>query len=388
MLTRPQRIVFVGHDASLSGAPILLLQLLLLLRQQKGITITLVIHRGGPLMDAYREHFDVILLKPEGYGKKKNPVKRLLEILQNRRQMLSFKRKVAASDLVFSNTIVNGRLMKKIAAAGKPVVTYVHELENVIKDYKRSGDAVYPGLETGVIAYPSQKVKETVLQYYAIPESRLRRLSYYFPFSPDAAQKVRAAEDFRKRFHIPDNTFLIGGMGVACNRKGTDLFIDVCAAVTRVNPDIRFCWTGVFETPETERDLRQQVAEKQLGEKIIFTGPVPHSYYNTAAFDLFFLSSREDPYPLVVLEAAFMEVPAVCFSPSGGITEFVGEDAGWIVPGFSVEEAAATILGLAGNADAVHAKGKRACEKSIALHANPSLILQQFEELLALSGLS
>src|SRR5690606_11384990 len=121
MLTRPQRIVFVGHEASLGGAPLLLLQLLLLRRHQPGIAITLVIHRGGPLMDAYREHFDVTLLKPEGYGKQNNPVKRLLEILQNRGQMLSFKRKVAAADLVFSNTIVNGRLMRKIAAAGKPV---------------------------------------------------------------------------------------------------------------------------------------------------------------------------------------------------------------------------------------------------------------------------
>lgn len=388
MLTGPpKRIVFIGHDASLSGAPILLLQLLLLLKQQENIGISLVIHRGGPLEDAYRQHFDVLVLKPQGYGKEKNLFERLKGILANRLRMLSFLRKVSAADMVFSNTIVNGKLIRKIARFKKPLVTYVHELGNVIREYKRSGDADYPGLEDGVIAYPSLKVKETVLASYSVGEDHLSRLSYYFPFTQEQQLKTNAAKDFRTRFGISENVFLVGGMGVACNRKGTDLFIEVCVAVTQAQANIKFCWIGVFETPEDERLLRKMVAEHGLEDKIIFTGPMPHNYYNLAAFDIFFLSSREDPYPLVVTEAAFMEVPAICFAPSGGITEFIGDDAGWIVPGFSVQIAAETILQSAANKEEIYRKGRLALGKAMQLHANPALILQQFRGLLSMAGL-
>jgi glycosyltransferase involved in cell wall biosynthesis len=42
--------------------------------------------------------------------------------------------------------------------------------------------------------------------------------------------------------------------------------------------------------------------------------------------------SREDPYPLVMLNAAAFSTLTVCFEGSGGPPEFVGNDAGVTVP--------------------------------------------------------
>jgi glycosyltransferase involved in cell wall biosynthesis len=48
--------------------------------------------------------------------------------------------------------------------------------------------------------------------------------------------------------------------------------------------------------------------------------------------DVFALTSREDPFPLVMLEAAARRLPIVCFEASGGGPEFVGNERGYIAP--------------------------------------------------------
>jgi glycosyltransferase involved in cell wall biosynthesis len=51
-----------------------------------------------------------------------------------------------------------------------------------------------------------------------------------------------------------------------------------------------------------------------------------------AGMDIFALTSREDPFPLVMLEAGACGVPVVCFDQTGGGPEFVAHDAGLIAP--------------------------------------------------------
>jgi glycosyltransferase involved in cell wall biosynthesis len=44
--------------------------------------------------------------------------------------------------------------------------------------------------------------------------------------------------------------------------------------------------------------------------------------------DVFMLSSREDTYPLVVVEAASLGVPTIYFDQSGGIYDFIDAQSG------------------------------------------------------------
>jgi glycosyltransferase involved in cell wall biosynthesis len=78
-----------------------------------------------------------------------------------------------------------------------------------------------------------------------------------------------------------------------------------------------------------------------------FVGPKPHPLPYFSLFDAFLLTSREDPFPLVCLEAAALATPIVCFEDAGGMPEFVGEDAGFVVPYLDVPRAADSILALA-----------------------------------------
>ena len=65
-----------------------------------------------------------------------------------------------------------------------------------------------------------------------------------------------------------------------------------------------------------------------------------------AALDLFSLTSREDPFPVAMLEAAAAGLPIVCFQDSGGGPEFVGGDAGVCVAYADVEGMAGVCLEL------------------------------------------
>ena len=51
-----------------------------------------------------------------------------------------------------------------------------------------------------------------------------------------------------------------------------------------------------------------------LGDRIKFVGPLEQPAQLFAAMDVFALTSREDPFPLVMLEAAAAGIPFVCFA--------------------------------------------------------------------------
>ncbi len=65
----------------------------------------------------------------------------------------------------------------------------------------------------------------------------------------------------------------------------------------------------------------------------LLKGDEYYSWLN--ACDAFLLTSMVDPYPLVMLEAAYLQKPIIAFD-SGGVTEFVKEGMGKIVPYYCV----------------------------------------------------
>lgn len=380
---QPLKIVAVGHEASLSGAPILLFNLFALLKEKSACSIEFAILRDGPLTPMYKALFPVLILKSSTYGKEINLLHKAYNFINNKIQLVRLALRIFNCDFIFSNTVVNGKVIRLFSLFGKPVITYVHELESVIDTYLLLGDAVYSIASSDVFAYPSNKVRSLLLHKYSISPKKLLPLSYYFPFKnsstiPDFSMNINIWE----KYGIAKSDFVVGGMGFASERKGTDLFVDVFNLVYSKNQDIKFCWIGDFENDEFKRMVHGKIPNDALGKNIIFTGPLLNSFSNYTAMDLFFLSSREDPYPLVVLEAAWMGKPSICFKNSGGIPEFVEDDAGWIVENYDMHSVCNKILDLFNNHTEIETKGNCAREKVVRLHGDGDLVSAQFEHLL------
>jgi glycosyltransferase involved in cell wall biosynthesis len=110
---------------------------------------------------------------------------------------------------------------------------------------------------------------------------------------------------------------------------------------------VRFQWVGVSDSVEDQ--FYASIAEKMgIGTYVEFVPATadPGSFYRN--FDVFAMTSWEDPCPLVVFENMALGVPVVCFAGGGGAPEQVGE-TGVVVVDFSPLKMANCIAGLVRN---------------------------------------
>jgi glycosyltransferase involved in cell wall biosynthesis len=81
--------------------------------------------------------------------------------------------------------------------------------------------------------------------------------------------------------------------------------------------------------------------------------------------------SREDPFPLVCLEAAATGKPVLCFDRGGGMPEFVRDDAGCVVPYLDLGAMAKCIVKLQQDPARCAALGHTAQARARAQHNIP-----------------
>lgn len=370
-----RKLLVVSHEASYTGAPILLLHLLQLLKDELFLSFHIVIVRGGPLEKEFAALGSVTILKPEGYSNREKKWDWLYSAFKNRIQIVIVFCKALRCEAILSNSIINGKVLQWLRFSRKPIFTYVHELKSVIDTYLKQGNARASLKYSSAFFYPCKKVKEVLNYDFEVPADRLKRLNYYFPNRGNAISKAIL------KSKNPESVDLsVCGVGTASFRKGTDLFIDVAKSLQQKQSRFQFTWIGGFETEEVRNEYLTIVEKNKLNDTVHFPGPVlPEKVWDLySKFDILLLTSREDPYPLVVLEAAYNRIPSVVFGDSGGITEFVENDAGWIVGDVSANEMAELLFSI--NKSEINERGDAAFNKAVTKHSNAQLILQQFKE--------
>ena len=95
---------------------------------------------------------------------------------------------------------------------------------------------------------------------------------------------------------------------------------------------MHFVWVGIPEAGEDTRRLQYDLDRMDMANRVHLLPPGGDYLDYVACFNLFTLTSREDPYPLVILEAGLNHNPVLCFEGSGGSPDFVGTDTGCLVP--------------------------------------------------------
>jgi glycosyltransferase involved in cell wall biosynthesis len=125
----------------------------------------------------------------------------------------------------------------------------------------------------------------------------------------------------------------------------------------------QFVWVGGSLTSDGVESHRHFAAEAGVDDMVEFTGEIKEvaPYFLSAA--VFCLTSREDPFPLVNMEAMSFGLPVVAFSDAGGAPELIEDDAGIVVPHLDVDSMAAAIIRLAEEPELRLKLGKRAREK-------------------------
>ncbi len=386
-MRKPKKVLFICHEASLSGAPLLLLNIINVLNSDPGIKMKIVLKRGGILLDDFKKAAATVQIKSDGYRRHKNIIYNIVDIIFSKFNFLKAAWWSFNADIIFNNTITNGRLLQKVNIFKKPVITYVHELKEVAKLFEVKKDTGFTIKYTNIFCCPSSAVSSFLTEVYHVPESKKIIFPYYFPFNQHKQSitdqnKVSFKKQYASKYLIDPNTIWVVNMAKVSIRKGYDTFINIAEKCAQQQPGkFSFVWIGDSENSTIEKELLLNNS-KLLKNNIHFIGMLPHSYNSLLPFDIFLLSSREDPYPLVVLEAAFQKVPAICFRDAGGIKEFVGEDAGWVMPDFSETKVVEKLMEISLLLSGLKNKAEIAFKKVLRLHGDERKLVESFHEII------
>ncbi len=335
--TRKNKILFVSHKANRSGAPVLLLEIIAAFSRQSDIPYQILCMEDGELVPAFRE-----LGKTYVWQRKKTAnlpaviagpaaiINRILQVAHRLSIIISIRK----STLIFYNTIVNGHLQKKLQFIGAKSICYVHELESAIRSLTNEEGRHFVFNYTDLFLSVSAAVSKNLVSTHSIAPARILEVAS----APQETYRSRQEyanyiENFRHALPSP-GTVVIGVVAANEWRKGFDFFVPLALLYFRLFPDADTCfvWKGFREGYYTSYYDRFDYEKISCKDRVLLLPYGTDNIEQMACFDIHLLLSREDPYPLVVLEAASLGIPTVCFNNAGGASEFVGKDCGAIVP--------------------------------------------------------
>lgn len=282
--------------------------------------------------------------------------------IKKRRRLLQLLRS-REFDLIYSNTITNGEVLEWLAPLAIPVITHVHEMSHWIKFYGPENLASIRKYSKAYIA-ASHAVKRELNVKFDFPIEQISVVHEFIPTLDTRSDTTRIAA-FRHKLGITPDSFVVVGSGIETWRKGKDLFVDLAEEIVRrqIGRKVYFLWVGAWQHPCHQIKLRKRLRKSGLKDRVRFIGQVTNPLDYFAASDAFAMTSREDPYPLVCLEAALMEIPILCFADAGGMPEFVEDDAGLVVPYLDIVAMADGIAKWACNRELAKSTGARAATK-------------------------
>lgn len=297
------RVLLVGHDAHPHGAQLLTLNIARTLVRTFGCHVRVLLLDGGPLLPAYEEVCPTLVAD--------NSVdfihKSLSKLIKEFKPTFSI-----------CNTVVTGSLVAELARMNLPVVSLIHEMRELITDRGFELQAAATASSADALVFASRHVEasfRSVVGEIRAP-THIRPQGIYQKVSRQPSQRAH----LRQRLGLPESARFVINLGYADHRKGFDLFVGLSDELARIDPDVHCVWIGNLDArlsgPLLETRTRPNLYLLPFDTEIT-------PYINGA--DVFALTSREDPFPSVVLEALACGVPVVAFEGGGGYVEAIAD---------------------------------------------------------------
>ena len=334
---RKTRVLLLLHELSRTGAPRSALDAFNAMRDEFDVrTISPV---SGLLRDEFRALGSIDILSEiaqqgQDAGKRDDPdqwTRWVWEIHE------------WAPDLIYINTIIAMPFVRRLPLPEVPALLHVRELHSHLVPVMKEYSDLLVNRPLRYLAV-STAVQCALVSECGIAADRISVIHVFIPES-----RIDSASGHPTR--PADGTLVVGGCGRPGWRKGTTLWLQMAADVRRlVGTSVRFVWVGVCEWPDPTWmegvKFRREAFLMGLSDVVEFIPSTPHALEHFSAFDIFAMTSWEDPCPRVVLENMGLGKPVVCFEGSGGAPEILG-DTGITIPAFDPRAMAYAIAELA-----------------------------------------
>lgn len=348
------RILFISHDATRTGAPLALLQLLnTLSSKMSDIHMEVLFLCGGELENSFKK-ICTVHIKPT--SSRKN---RLLYRIRNRDLTKSylylFKR--GQFDCIYANTVVTFNVAVELKKHLQiPLIGHVHEAECAMHRFNMTKELLSEF--TRLIAV-SELTAHNLVNIYNID---IDRIIIQRPISPWVEKYIKDEDNTittkKDAGHIIIGTFCNGGWW-----KSMDVLPLLIKTLCKRHPDNN-CIFYIVGPLDRESHYHLEYDLKRMGiiDHVIFTGKISNPLELHSIFDLFLLLSREESFSLTAQESGIMKKPTIGFEGVTGAAEWVRLGAGILVPYMDLDSMSDAIYKLATDEDLRHQMGEKAFE--------------------------
>lgn len=338
------RILLVTHETSRTGAPRVAIMMARGLAA-RGNDVRVVARFPGPLLPEFQSVAPTRVEVLHRVRRRLRAVRALnLVAFALDSVVVSATVLLHRPDVVYVNSSAAAIYLRPARWLRRPVILHVHESATVVQDFLDRARASGELTVVDVVA-----CSPSVQQDLATLTGRDPRDVPMIPSVPDDASVISQSAAEPDIEYRPDE-LVVGCCGAVEHRKGADLWEEIGERVQRTLPErsVRFVWVG-----------RDDVSVRSPRvTRVEFVGPRANPYPHIRHFDIFALPSRDDPFPLVVIEAMLLGKPVVAFDV-GGVAQQVG-DAGLLVPVGDVVEFADRIVQLLSDEQLRRSLGDRA----------------------------
>ena len=314
--------------------------------------------RGGALARAWRERGWVVIETP--------PVARLARLDQQLAVTRVLARELKAQGIGVVHTHgISAQIQGGWAGrlAGVPVICHAH-------DRFEASWSIDGLLHLAAARTPRA---HTIAVSKTVAESLAGRVGSEIEIIPNGVDGARVA---------PSPEAPPAPLVVWCGRlqrwKGCHLFVRAAKIVHDAMPGVRFAVVGgaLFGMePEYPEEVRRLAASLGLDAVMTFTGHVPDSRpWLASATVAVHSAAREDPFPLVVLEAMMQGTPMVAFARGGPAEAIVDGVTGRLVAPDDVAALARGVMELLGDPDTLDAMGAAARARAVAHYAADGMV--------------
>lgn len=329
------RIVIVSHDAHPHGAQYLALNMARMYCEGFRFKVEVVLLGEGQLRDEFARWatvHDLAGSEPSGMAA----------------QNLARRLYAGGARHAIANTTASGLFAGVLGNAGFRVIGLVHELPGVIRGFGLLEHAGTLVANADGMVFPSADVRDRFNECIdlgavrtAIRTQGLYKLNRF----AGPAGRIEARPRLRRALGLPETARIVLCVGFADRRKGIDLFVEIGMRVMHARDDVHFLWVGQFDAT-LESDILECVCAAGLEDRFHFPGIESDTDLYFAGSDVYALTSREDPFPSVVLEALQAEVPVIGFAGVGGFTGLLERGTGMLVPAFDLDAFGHAVLAL------------------------------------------
>jgi len=324
-------VLLICHEMTKTGAPVLLLHIAKHLAKN-GWDVHVITKLSGPLIPEFSVFSRVYVVKHP------NAFKSRLEFLAEQ-----------GVEHAIVNSVASGDWTPFIKQAGMEIVTLVHEMANVIDVLGLIPNAEIISRNSDFLVFPSNYVRESFESVTKIQcESRIITQGLYL--KPDVyPDKAFAKSRLRDKFKLRKNTTIIINVATGNYRKGFDIFIEMAAK----EQGKEFIWVGDYDARLYNSATENYPAEKLSNLRLPgYLDSKEELFELYAGSDVLALTSREEPFGSIVLEAFSSGLPVAGFSGAGGFQDIVKtSETGWLAAEFTPDSMLMAINSLVDDED-------------------------------------